>query len=68
MAPTKLWVDGQLVLDFDGAPISVDVIDATSKSARTVDLKAGKFYNVKLEYRRLTGYYIPVQVGAGQTY
>jgi beta-glucosidase len=59
----KLWVDDQLVLDFDGAPISADVIDATSKSAKTVDLKAGKFYSVKLEYRRLTGSYMPVLGG-----
>jgi beta-glucosidase len=56
----KLWVDGKLVLDFDGAPVAGDVINALSKSAKTDKLKAGQTYSVKLEYRRLTGSYFPV--------
>ena len=56
----KLWVNGELVIDFDGAPIASDVIDTLSKSGKTAKLKAGQTYSVKLEYRRLSGAYFPV--------
>ncbi|HEX8601883.1 MAG TPA: glycoside hydrolase family 3 C-terminal domain-containing protein [Pseudoduganella sp.] len=56
----KLWVNGQLVLDYDGAPVSTDVINAYAMTAKTVALTAGKTYAVKLEYRRLSDRYFPV--------
>ncbi|GGY95552.1 glycosyl hydrolase family 3 [Pseudoduganella plicata] len=56
----KLWVNGELVLDFDGAPISADVINTLSRSGKTGQLKAGQLYTVKLEYRRTSGAYFPV--------
>ena len=59
----KLWVNGQLVLDFDGAPIAGDVVNTFSRSARVPDMKADQTYSVKLEYRRLSGAYFPVLGG-----
>ena len=59
----KLWIDGKLVIDFDGTPLSGDVIDALSHFGKTVKLKADKYYSVKLEYRRLSGAYFPVLGG-----
>ncbi|WP_216643141.1 beta-glucosidase [Pseudoduganella dura] len=56
----KLWVNDQLVLDYDGAPVSTDVINAYAKSAKSAVLKAGQTYAVKLEYRRLSDRYFPV--------
>ena len=56
----RLWVNGELVLDFDGTPVAADVVNATSRSAKTANLKAGTLYSVKLEYRRTTGAYFPV--------
>jgi beta-glucosidase len=56
----KLWVDGNLILDFDGASVAADVVNAKSHSAKTVELKAGQYYTVKLEYRRLNSSYFPV--------
>ncbi len=59
----KLWVDGQVVIDFDGTPLSGDVIDPVSHFGKTVKLKAGTFHTVKMEYRRLSGAYFPVLGG-----
>ncbi len=59
----KLWIDGKLIIDFDGAPVSGDVIDALSHFGKTVKLKADRFYSVKLEFRRLDGAYFPVLGG-----
>jgi beta-glucosidase len=56
----RLWVNGELILDFDGAPVAADVVNATSRSGKTANLKAGTLYSVKLEYRRTTGAYFPV--------
>ncbi|WP_338761002.1 glycoside hydrolase family 3 C-terminal domain-containing protein [Massilia sp. METH4] len=56
----RLWVNGELVIDFDGTPVAADVVNATSVSGKTGQLKAGTLYSVKLEYRRTTGAYFPV--------
>ncbi len=56
----KLWVNDELVLSSDGAPVAGDVVNAYSASGKTAKLKAGSLYTVKLEYRRLSGAYFPV--------
>jgi beta-glucosidase len=59
----KLWIDDKLIIDFDGTPLSGDVIDAVSHFGKTVKLKAGQFYNVKMEFQRLNAGYFPVLGG-----
>jgi beta-glucosidase len=59
----KLWIDGKLIIDFDGTPMSGDVIDALSHFGKTVKLKADKYYSVKMEFRRVSGAYFPVLGG-----
>jgi beta-glucosidase len=59
----KLWIDGKLIIDFDGTPLSGDVIDAVSHFGKTVKLKAGQFYNVRMEFQRLNAGYFPVLGG-----
>ncbi|QBE66787.1 glycoside hydrolase family 3 protein [Pseudoduganella lutea] len=59
----KLWVNGELVIDFDGVPVAGDVVNALAKSGKTAQLKAGSLYSVKLEYRRVSGAYFPVLGG-----
>jgi beta-glucosidase len=56
----KVWVDGKLIVDFDGVALSSDVINAPSHSGKTAALKAGKYYTVKMEYRRLNSGFFPV--------
>lgn len=51
--PYKLWVDGELVLESDGVPYSSDVVNALVTSGQTQRLRAGRSYDVRLEYRRL---------------
>jgi beta-glucosidase len=58
-----LWIDGKLIIDFDGTPLSGDVIDAVSHFGKTVKLKAGQFYNVRMEFQRLNAGYFPVLGG-----
>jgi beta-glucosidase len=55
----KVWVDGKLVVDFDGQALSGDVVNAPSRFGKTAALKAGKYYTVKMEYRRST-FFFPV--------
>ncbi|QCP14480.1 glycosyl hydrolase family 3 [Pseudoduganella umbonata] len=59
----RLWVNGELAIDFDGTPVAGDVVNAMSVSGKTGRLKAGALYSVKLEYRRTTGAYFPVLGG-----
>jgi beta-glucosidase len=59
----KLWIDDKLIIDFDGTPLSGDVIDAVSHFGKTVKLKAGQFYNVKMEFQRVNAGYFPVLGG-----
>jgi beta-glucosidase len=56
----KVWVDGRLVVDFDGLGLSGDVVDAPSRFGKTDRLKAGKYYSVKMEYRRNGTFFFPV--------
>ncbi|RYE86056.1 MAG: glycosyl hydrolase family 3, partial [Oxalobacteraceae bacterium] len=56
----KVWVDGKLVVDFDGQALSGDVVNAPSRFGKTAKLKAGKYYTVKLEYSRLGTFFFPV--------
>lgn len=56
----KVWVDGKLVVDFDGLALSGDVVNAPSRSGKTGRLKAGQYYTVKMEYRRNGTYFFPV--------
>lgn len=51
----KLWVNDELIIDEKGEAKSFDLLNALTNSGKTVKLKAGKTYNVKLEYRRLQG-------------
>jgi beta-glucosidase len=59
----KLWIDGRLIIDFDGTPLSGDVIDAISHFGKTVKLKAGQFYSVRMEFQRFNAGYFPVLGG-----
>ena len=56
----KVWVDGKLVVDFDGNALSGDVVNAPSRFGKTERLKAGKYYSVKMEYRRNGTFFFPV--------
>ena len=56
----KVWVDGKLVVDFDGVGLSSDVVNAPSRSGKTAKLKAGRYYSVKMEYRRNGTFFFPV--------
>jgi beta-glucosidase len=56
----KVWVDGKLVIDFDGNALSGDVVNAPSRFGKTAKLKAGKYYSVKMEYRRNGTFFFPV--------
>jgi beta-glucosidase len=56
----KVWVDGKLVVDFDGKALSGDVVNAPSRFGKTAKLKAGKYYSVKMEYRRNGTFFFPV--------
>lgn len=56
----KVWVDGKLVVDFDGLALSGDVVNAPSRFGKTGKLKAGKYYSVKMEYRRNGTFFFPV--------
>lgn len=51
----KLWVNDRLVLENDGTPMANDLRNALTTTGKTVRLKAGKTYSVRLEYRRLEG-------------
>ena len=59
----KVWVDGKLVVDFDGLALAGDVVNAPSRFGKTVKLKAGKYYTVKMEYRRNGTFFFPVLGG-----
>ena len=59
----KLWVNDELILESDGTPKSSDLVIALVASGKTARLQAGKTYNVKLEYRRLQGNFMPVLGG-----
>jgi beta-glucosidase len=61
--PYKLWVNDELVLQSDGAPLAPDVPNAITTSGKTSALVAGKPYTVKLEYQRLVGNFIPALGG-----
>jgi beta-glucosidase len=56
----KVWVNGDLVLDFDGLAISSDVVNAPGRFGKTAKLKAGKYYTIKMEYRRNGTFFLPV--------
>ncbi len=56
----KVWVDGKLIVDFDGQALSGDVVNAPSRFGKTARLKAGKYYTVKMEYARLGTFFFPV--------
>ncbi|WP_332847768.1 beta-glucosidase [Massilia sp. S19_KUP03_FR1] len=56
----KVWVDGKLVVDFDGLALSGDVVNAPSRFGKTAKLKADKYYTVKMEYARLGTFFFPV--------
>lgn len=59
----KVWVDGKLVVDFDGQALAGDVVNAPSRFGKTVKLKAGKYYTVKMEYHRNGTFFFPVLGG-----
>jgi beta-glucosidase len=56
----KVWVDGKLVVNFDGLALSGDVVNAPSRFGKTARLKAGKYYTVKMEYARNGTFFFPV--------
>lgn len=49
----RLFVNNDLVLEYDGEPVALDLVYAPPHSTRVVRLQAGQRYNVTLEYRRL---------------
>ena len=49
----KLWVNDQLVMDQDGTVLTSQIVNTVAHSGKTLSLKAGKSYSIKLEYRRL---------------
>jgi len=59
----KLWIDDKLVLEDEGGQVSFDLIPVIPRTVKSVSLTAGKEYNVRLEYRRLKGNFIPVLGG-----
>lgn len=59
----RLWVNNRLIVDYDGTPLSTDLADAISQSGRTAVLQAGEWYDVQLEYSRVSSFYIPAQGG-----
>lgn len=59
----KLWINDELVIDDGGDQVSFDLIPVVPHVAKTVNLKAGTEYSVRLEYRRLKGNYTPVLGG-----
>ncbi|WP_084537037.1 beta-glucosidase [Pseudomonas asturiensis] len=59
----KLWIDDKLVLEDEGGQVSFDLIPVVPRTVKSVNLTAGKEYNVRLEYRRLKGNFIPVLGG-----
>lgn len=59
----KLWIDDKLVLEDEGGQVSFDLIPVIPRTVKSVNLTAGKEYNVRLEYRRLKGNFIPVLGG-----
>lgn len=61
--PYKLWIDDKLVLEDEGRQVSFDLIPVIPRTVKSVSLKAGKEYNVRLEYRRLQGNFIQVLGG-----
>ncbi len=60
--PFKLYLDDELILQSDGEPRATDVPDALAQSVKTGHLKAGKLYEVRLEYSR-EQYYQPTLGG-----
>ncbi|WP_407316849.1 glycoside hydrolase family 3 C-terminal domain-containing protein [Pseudomonas sp. nanlin1] len=59
----KLWLNDELVIQDDDRQVSFDLIPVIPRTAKTVNLTAGKEYSVRLEYRRLQGNYIPILGG-----
>jgi len=62
-SPFKLYVNDKMVLEFDGKPLSGDVVNALSNFVKVGGLTAGVPANVRLEYRRTTGRFIPALGG-----
>ena len=48
----RVWLDDELILESDGEPLSSDLKIALVDSAATKRLKAGKPYQVKIEFER----------------
>lgn len=61
--PFRLFVDDKLVLESDGAPLSSDVVNTISRFGRTGVLEAGTAHQVRLEYRHVTGRFMPALGG-----
>jgi beta-glucosidase len=59
----KLWINDELVLEDQDKQVSFDLIPVVPRTVKTVNLKAGTEYNVRLEYRRTKGNYTPVLGG-----
>ncbi len=62
-SPFKLYVNDKMVLEFDGKPLSGDVVNALSNFVKVGGLTAGVPATVRLEYRRTTGRFIPALGG-----
>jgi len=56
----RLYVDDKLILEWDGVPLSRDVVNTVSKFGKTPVLTAGTPHSVRLEYRRENGSFFPV--------
>ncbi|XRG82462.1 glycoside hydrolase family 3 C-terminal domain-containing protein [Salinisphaera sp. SPP-AMP-43] len=50
--PFKLWVNGRLLIDFDGEVAGSGLTSPIAYSGRTQRLRAGQTYDVRLEYQR----------------
>ncbi len=48
----KVFLDDQLMMESDGVPRAQDVPNAVPVTVKTPRLKAGKLYNVRVEYQR----------------
>lgn len=53
----RLFVDDKLVLESDGQPLSRDLVNAPARFAKTGILAAGQPHQVRLEFRRVDGFF-----------
>lgn len=55
--PFRLFLDDKLIMQWDGAPIAEDLVNASAKFVKIGNLTAGAKHTVRLEYRRVSGGY-----------